>query len=122
MIYLDVEDLLHIAERAMDRPPQVRDFGLLGATCSRPQSTVDGLDAYSSVGDKAAALLHSLARNHALVAGNKRLALAATIAFLGMNGVRLRLTNDQAYDLVMDIAAGRHEDVAAISSALKTRT
>ncbi len=122
MIYLDVEDLLYIAERVMGRPPQVRDFGLLEAACSRPQSTVDGRDAYSSIQDKAAALLHSLARNHALLDGNKRLALAGTIAFLGMNGLRLRRTNDQAYDLVVDIAAGRIEDASAIGFALKTRT
>ncbi len=31
-------------------------------------------------------MLHSLARNHALVDGNKRLALAAVIAFYGVNG------------------------------------
>ena len=46
--------------------------------------------------------MHSLARNHALVDGNKRLARAATIAFLGMNGIRLTgYSNDQAYDLVI---------------------
>jgi death-on-curing family protein len=56
---------------------------------------------------KAAALLHSLARNHALIDGNKRLGLAAVIAFYGLNGRGLTLTNDQAYDLVMKVAAGR---------------
>ena len=53
-----------------------------------------------------AALLHSLARNYALIDGNKRLALAAVIAFYGLNGRRLTFTNDQAYDLVMKVAAG----------------
>jgi death-on-curing protein len=48
------------------------------------------------VEEKAAAVLHSIARNRALVDGNKRLALAGTIAFFGMNGWRLTLSNDEA--------------------------
>jgi prophage maintenance system killer protein len=62
-------------------------------------------------GPGAGALLHSLARNHALVDGNKRLALAATIAFLGINGVRLTLTNDEAYELGMAVAAGQLDEI-----------
>jgi death on curing protein len=38
-----------------------------------------------------------------LVDGNKRLALAAAIAFFGINGYRLTLTNDEAYDLIIDM-------------------
>ncbi len=68
---------------------------------------------------KAAALLHSLARNHALVDGNKRLALAATIAFLGVNGRRLTLTNDEAYHLVMEVAAGQRHEVAELADTLR---
>jgi len=67
---------------------------------------------------KAAALLHSLTRNHALVDGDKRLALAGTIVFRGVNGTRLSATNDEAYDLVMDVAAGRVDDVASFRSRL----
>ena len=68
---------------------------------------------------KAAALLHSLARNHALIDGNKRLALAATLAFLGVNGQRLLLTNDEAYDLVIAVATGELDDVAKIAEVLR---
>lgn len=56
-------------------------------------------------------MLHSLARNHGLLDGNKRLALAGTIAFLGVNGRRLTLTNDQAYELVIDVAAGELDEI-----------
>ena len=65
-----------------------------------------------------AALLHSLARNHALIDGDKRLALAATIVFLSVNGFRLTLTNDQAYELVVAVAAGRQDDVPGIAAVL----
>lgn len=72
--------------------------------------------------DRAAALLHAVARNHALVDGNKRLALAAALAFLGINGLRLTLDNDGAYELVMAVAAGELQETAAISARLAAAT
>ena len=118
MIFLDLEDLLYVATRTLGAEPQVRDHGLLESALARPKATAFGADAYSGLYEKAAALLHSLARNHALIDGNKRLALAATITFLGVNGVRLTLTNDQAYELIMAVAAGRLDDVSEIAAAL----
>lgn len=67
---------------------------------------------------KTGALLHSLARKRALLDGNKRLALAATIAFLGLNGYRLTPTNDEAYTLVIDVAAGHLDDFADIAERI----
>jgi death-on-curing protein len=118
VIFLDLESLLHVASRTLGGDPMVRDYGLLESALARPQASAFGEDAYPDTHHKAAALLHSLARNHALVDGNKRLALAATIAFLGMNGIRLTLTNDEAYDLVMSVATGALEDVSKIAAAL----
>ena len=113
MIYLTLEELLHVAGRTLGEV-LVRDHGLLESALARPRTTVFGDDAYPTVEEKAAALLHSIARNHALVDGNRRLALAGTIAFLGMNGWRLTLSNDEAYDLVMAVATGELDDVARI--------
>ena len=121
MIYLDVEDLLHIARRVLPAL-EVRDVGLLEAAAARPGATAFGEDAYSSVHDKAAALLHSIVRNHALIDGNKRLGLAAVIAFYGMNGYRLTLTNDEAYDLVMAVARGDLDDTPSIAARLASST
>ena len=121
MIFLEVEDLLHIAERVLPSV-QVRDRGLLDAAAARPQASVFGGDAYPSVHEKAAALLHSLVRNHALIDGNKRLGLAAVIAFYGMNGVRLTFSNDEAYELVMAVAVGDLDDVASIAEQLEAKT
>jgi death-on-curing protein len=67
-------------------------------------------------------LLHSLARHHALIDGDKRLALASTIAFYGMNGIRLTLSNDEAYKVVMHVATGELDEVRDIASALKRGT
>ena len=72
MILLDVEDLLYIAERATGAPVEVRDIGLLESAATRPGASAFGADAYPTLHDKAAALLHSIVRNHALADGNNR--------------------------------------------------
>ena len=122
MIYLTLPELLHVAERTLGAGYAVRDYGLLEAALARPQATAFGKDAYPDLDVKAAALLHSVARNHALVDGNKRLALAAVIAFHGLNGRRLTLTNDQAYDLVISVAAGQIDDADAIAAIFRNAT
>lgn len=119
MIYLTLLEVLHVAERTLGEEAPVRDHGLLESALARPQASVFGEDAYPSLEQKAAALLHSLARNHALVDGNKRLALAATIAFLGVNGRRLTLTNDQAYDLVIAVAEGQLNEITEIADRIR---
>jgi death on curing protein len=122
VIYLTLPELLHVAERTLGADYAVRDYGLLEAALARPQATAFGKDAYPDLDAKAAALLHSVARNHALVDGNNRLALAAVIAFYGLNGRRLTLTNDHAYDLVISVAAGQLDDVDAIAATLRNAT
>lgn len=122
MIFLDLKDLLHVAQRALGSEPEVRDQGLLLSALARPRATAFGADAYAGIHEKAAALLQSLARNHALIDGNKRLALAGAIAFYGMNGVRLTSTNEGAYDLVIDVATGRLDDVPVIAAILEANT
>ena len=122
MIYLTLPELLHVAERTLGPDYAVRDYGLLEAALARPRATAFGKDAYPDLDAKAAALLHSIARNRALIDGNKRLALAAVIAFHGLNGRRLTLTNDAAYELMISVAAGRLDTVDAITAILQTAT
>ena len=122
MIYLTLPELLHVAERTLGPGYAVRDYGLLEAALARPRATVFGKDAYPNLDAKAAALLHSIARNRALIDGNKRLTLAAVIAFYGLNGRRLTLTNDEAYELVMSVAAGQLDTADAIAAVLQGAT
>jgi death on curing protein len=122
VIYLTLAELLHVADRTLDGQVSVRDHGLLAAAVARPQASVDGQGAYPTLDHKAAAMLHSLARNHALVDGNKRLALAGIIAFYGLNGRRLILSNDDAYDLVIAVATGTLDAVDDIANQLATAT
>ena len=119
MIYLDYDDLIAVATRVIGAPPLVRDQGLLEAAAFRPRASAFGSDAYPTLWSKAAALMESLARSHPLVDGNKRIALGAVIVMLGMNGYRLIMTNDQAYDLTIEVATGQFEDVATIADVLE---
>jgi death on curing protein len=113
--YLDLEDLLTLI-RALG-VGGVRDIGLLEAACARPRATAFGADAYPTLPMKAAALLHSLGRNHALADGNKRLAWLATVVFLDLNGHHVALADDDAFSLVVGVAEGR-VDVEEIAEHL----
>lgn len=117
--YLSVEDLIYLCRRADIGP--IRDVGLLESAAARAASTVFGAEAYPTLELKAAALLQSLCKNHPLVDGNKRIALYATSVFLWCNDLEIALTDDQAFELVMDVAAG-HIDVDAIADVLKTQS
>lgn len=118
--YLDVDDLIDLARLLLGDPPPIRDVGLLGSAAARPQTTVFGEDAYPDVWTKAAALLHSILKNHALVDGNKRLGWLATAVFLEINGIKVtQASNNDVYDLVLDVTA-HARSIEEISDRLRT--
>ncbi|ASF12135.1 hypothetical protein NBRGN_023_00150 [Nocardia brasiliensis NBRC 14402] len=119
--YLDLEDVLEIASAATDGAAIVRDPGLLQAAVFRYRTTVFGEDAYPTVFDKAAALLESLARNHAFVDGNKRTAWTSAVVFLGINGHRVTLQNApllETYPFVIAVATGELNSIDEIAIRL----
>ncbi len=103
--YLTLEDLLGLVSWLHAGP--VRDLGLLDSACHRPHAGLLGHEAYPTLAAKASALMHSLAGNHALVDGNKRLAWLATADFLWINDYLLDMTDDEAFELTMAVAAGQ---------------
>ncbi|GAA3826933.1 type II toxin-antitoxin system death-on-curing family toxin [Streptomyces coacervatus] len=117
MHYLTLPELLNLAQRL--GADEVRDYGLLDSALARPQSSVFGQDAYPDVWQKAAALMESLARNRALVDGNKRIAWYATWVFLHMNGHPLDadFDVDEAERFVLDVCQGAL-DVPKIAAQL----
>jgi death on curing protein len=116
--YLTLEDVVEIADRIGVGP--VRDRGLLDSAVLRPRSSAFGEDAYPDLATKAGALMHSIARNHSLVDGNKRLSLQATTVFLRINGQVSSLTNSEMVKLVLDVAVGS-ADVDEIGQRLALR-
>ncbi|MFF3465630.1 type II toxin-antitoxin system death-on-curing family toxin [Streptomyces sp. NPDC002619] len=117
MHYLTLPELLNLAQRL--GADEVRDYGLLDSALARPQSSVFGQDAYPDVWQKAAALMESLARNNALVDGNKRLAWYGTWVFLHMNGHPLDsdFDVDEVEQFVLDVCQGAL-DVPKIAAQL----
>lgn len=116
--FLDLEDLLGLVRDLGVGP--VRDLGLLDSAAARPRASAFGEDAYGSVAEKAAALLHSGARDNSLVDGNKRLAWLAMVVFLDINGHGPDVTDDAAFELVVDVASGS-ADLAQIVERLRIR-
>jgi death-on-curing protein len=109
--YLQLEDLLQLAADVGELV--VRDVGLLEAAARRPQTTLYGQEAYPDLVDKAAVLLESLTRNHALMDGNKRIGWLAAVVFLELNDTTLDAPDDEAYDLVIAVSTGAIDHVAA---------
>jgi death-on-curing protein len=118
-VYLDLDDLLLIALSAIGESIEVRDYGLLESALARPRATVFGQDAYSDVHLKAAALLHSLARNHPLVDGNKRLAWTACRTFLALNDQWISAPEDDRFDFVIAVASGSLRELGEIAKQLR---
>jgi death-on-curing protein len=110
-VFLEPEDALAAAQHLGFH---IRDEGLLFSALARPAASAFGVDAYPELERKAAALLHSLSRNHPLFDGNKRFAWYLTLAFLRLNEHRIVMPTDTAFDLVLGVARGDLElDAAA---------
>lgn len=117
--YLTTRDLIAIADEATGGRALIRDAGLLDSAAHRPRATAFGQDAYPDLFTKAAAIAHSILRNHPLVDGNKRLAWTACLVFLADNGVDIDPNPDDAFEVVMKIAASDIDDLDDIASVLR---
>lgn len=118
--YLDLDDLLDIARAAVGANVVVGDYGLLDSALARPRASVFGQDAYHDLHLKAAALLQSLARNHALLDGNKRLAWTACRTFLAINGQWISAPEDDRFLFVIQVATGALADLDTIAQQLRS--
>ncbi len=112
--FLILEDILTLVTDLGVGP--IRDVGLLDSAVHRAAVTVFGRDAYPDLDAKAAVLLESIVRNHALVDGNKRLGWLSIVVFYGLNDVALDAPDDEAYELVIALASGvaSYQDAAAL--------
>src|SRR5436190_2583311 len=120
IVYLDLDDLIEIARVVLGAAPRVRDYGLLSSSVARPATVAFGHEAYPDVWEKAAALLHSICMNHALIDGNKRLAWAATRVSLALNGIPLcDVEVDAAESFMLGVAGGQVSEVADIARELR---
>ena len=108
--FISLEEVLELHDDQISSfggTPGVRDEGLLESALAQPQATLGGEYLHPTIAAQAAAYLYHIAMNHPFIDGNKRSAFAVTDTFLRLNGFYLNLTDDQVYDLVMEVAEGR---------------
>lgn len=119
-VYLDLDDLIEIAPVILGGPARVRDYGLLSSAAARPATVAFGHEAYPDLWEKAAALLHSLCMNRALIDGNKRLAWASTRVFLALNEVPLHdVEVDAAESFMLGVAGGQLTEITDMARELR---
>jgi death-on-curing protein len=118
--YVRIDEILAVASAVNGTGHSVRDMGLLVSAVERPRTDVFGAELYPTLHEKAAALLHSVARNHALIDGNKRTAWLAMRIFLRFNGVGAGVAPPPASVAgpFVEDAAQDHIDVPAIAKQL----
>ncbi|MEM1203767.1 MAG: type II toxin-antitoxin system death-on-curing family toxin, partial [Acidobacteriota bacterium] len=107
--FLDLDEVLALHEDQIRRyggMPGLRDLGLLSSAVAMPAATFEGEHLHEDLFAMAAAYLFHLAKNHPFVDGNKRIALAASLAFLWINGQRVEAQEDDLVDLVLGVADG----------------
>lgn len=107
--FLEIADILNIHEILIEQfggMSGIRDEGLLESALSQPKATFFGELLHSRIHEQAAAYLYHLAKNHPFLDGNKRTAYGAMEAFLRLNGYNLDLSNEEAYNMVMQVAQG----------------
>ena len=112
-LYLDLPQALEVARRLGF---YVKDAGLLESALARPRTSVFGEDAYVGIPLKAAAMMHSVIKNHPMIDGNKRTAWALFVVFIWHNGFKHTFNEDDGFDLVLGIAEDRYglAEVAAL--------
>lgn len=102
--FIDLDDALYVIQRLGF---YVKDVGLLDSALARPKAAVFGEDVYPTLSLKAAALAHSVIKNHSLVDGNKRTAWTLMISFLYLNGYKHNFTTDQGMKFVIGLATDK---------------
>jgi death-on-curing protein len=89
----------------------LRDEGALESALARPINKAHyGCD---DIIELAAAYLFGLAKNHAFIDGNKRIAIVTAGVFLMENGYSLETSDANLYEFVLAVAAGEIDEDGA---------
>jgi death-on-curing protein len=109
VLFLELDDVLALHADQVDRyggSGGIRDVGLLQSALGMPRATFDGQLLHPSIPEMAAAYLFHLVQNHPFIDGNKRIGLAAAIAFLGQNDLWLEAGEEELTEFVLRVARG----------------
>jgi death-on-curing protein len=89
----------------------LRDAGLLESALERPRHRWH-YEPTSDLMRLAAAYGYGLARNHAFIDGNKRVAFQVMYVFLGLNGYRISAPEPEVVAIMLSVADGRTDEQA----------
>jgi death-on-curing protein len=109
-LFLTLDEVLALHADQLERyggDPGLRDLGLLESALATPQATFGREFLHGTIPEMAAAYLFHLVSNHPFVDANKRVGLAAAIAFLGLNGLWLEADPEELVELVVRVARGK---------------
>jgi len=122
MNYLSLEQILYLHKESIRKfggTLGTRDMELVKAAIMQPRQSAFGKDAYPTIFDKAAVLLHAITKNHPFLDGNKRTAFISAYILLTVNGYKLIATNQEAIDFMLNIASNSKNKIKDISSWLQ---
>ena len=112
MIKLSKEQILMLHTQLIEQTggsDGVRDYNLLESALETPFQSFGGDELYPTIQAKAARLGYGLIKNHSMVDGNKRIGTHAMLVFLALNGIELKYTQKELYEMILDVAAGTQD-------------
>lgn len=123
-VFLTIEEVVRLHDIQLERfggLEGIRDVGLLESALAMPQAGFGGHFVHADLAEMAAAYMFHLVKNHPFIDGNKRVGFHAAFVFLQLDGLDLRMTQDEAFDLVIATAEG-HADKTAIAQAFRAHS
>jgi len=105
--YLELEHILAMQRALIEKfggMHGIRDQGLLESAIAQPRQSAFGEDLFKDPFDKAAAYAFYLSENQPFIDGNKRIATAAALTFLRLNGYQTLFGDAELYATIMKMA------------------
>lgn len=112
MIKLSKEQILMLHTQLIEQTggsDGVRDYNLLESALETPFQSFGGDELYPTIQAKAARLGYGLIKNHSMIDGNKRIGTHTMLVFLVLNGIELKYTQKELYEMILDVAAGTQD-------------
>ncbi len=121
MVYLTLEQIIQLHSLVLVKDggaDGMRNLGQLEAAVSTQYQTAFGKELYTTVCDKAAALVRGIICDHPFIDGNKRTAMLAGLTLLEMNGYNFIARQGELEDFAVHIAVS-HPNVSVITNWLE---
>ena len=110
--FLTLEEVLGLHSRQLARyggRDGILDRNVVESALAQPQAAMFGAYLHEDVAAMAAAYLYHSAAAQGFVDGNKRTGTVCAATFLALNGYDLDCTEDELYDVAMEVANHRLE-------------